>query len=356
MFEFFTNTVFLKYFVLFIVFFSVSTFSILNIKHKNKNSIIDMEANTFLFVLIFFIAFLFKTVLVESNDHNSAKFLTIIGFILILQYGINYTIEYNSKYLGKDFAVDDAKNIKNYFKKLGIILFGTLLNIIFGLLMLGFAFNNNDPCDLLKSFTYAVYDDYSYYIFFFIILLLFHYSFNIFYTNTAKSSLILPSYLGISCIILLIGFVIYIGRKLKIINWRHTLSTVIALLLILSLFFYVWLYMFMDSINNICKNKIKTSSVNKNDDSFIYKYLVPLLFISIFIMLWLVDSQKWSKVECFLYIFITLLIFTSFTKISVDNPNTSLLTTWLTIEWFITTFYNFNNVKNSIQCLFSQDR
>jgi phosphatidylglycerophosphate synthase len=168
-----------------------------------------------------------------------------------------------------------------------------------------------------------------------------------------KSSLFVPIILGIPTLCSIFLFIVYVGSQLKMIHWKNYLTTFVVLSILFSLFFYVWLYIFMDSVSSICKSKSKEET--KRDNSWIGKYLSTLLLIGIFGMLWIVDSKKWNRYECIFYLIVTILLFTSFSSISVNYPNSSLLSFWLLIEWILVTYSNWLNVKNSFHCIFAND-
>ncbi len=108
----------------------------------------------------------------------------------------------------------------------------------------------------------------------------------------------------------------------------------------------------MDNVSDICKNKKSQEQIDR-DNSIIGKYLPYFLIIAIITMLWIIDSRKWNRSECILYVIITLILFTSYTTLSTDYPKSSLLVFWLTIEWFLVTYYNWLNVKGSFHCIFA---
>ncbi len=108
----------------------------------------------------------------------------------------------------------------------------------------------------------------------------------------------------------------------------------------------------MDSVSEICKNK-KSKEEKARDNSFVGKYLPSLLLIAILMMLWIHDSKKWNRMEAILYLVITIILVSSSSTLSTKYPASSLLVSWLSIEWILVTYYNWLNVKNSFHTIFS---
>ncbi len=348
MFKVLENKEFIYNIIFFISFFSITFYLLLNVYHKNKNPVISTETNTLLLILLFLIGFVVKSMLAKSTDKSSFYLVGIISTAIFIQWIINFCIQYFSKGIEKK-----NEAYENYFKKLGIVIFTTIINIgivIFVINQLSNSINFNNSFSIFND---EVKFDFYYYIFFFIIFFLFSFHFNTLYTQTEKSSLILPTYLGGYILLIIFGFIIYMGIKIKLIDTNQILTTIIVLACLFSLFIYIWLYMVIDSISVICKNKKKEEKKEPLEKRVFFKFLVPLVLLSIFILIWIIDTKKWSKFECGSYLIITLILFTSFSAISAYNPNTSLLSLWLLIEWVFVTYYNWINVQNSFQCLFN---
>ncbi len=345
------NKEFIKNFIFFICFFSISFFLLLNVYKKNKNPVITSENNTILIILLFLIGFLIKSLLSESYSKESYQIIGIIGFSIFIQWLINYSIEYYDKSITKP-----NEPYENYFKKLGLVITTTIIVIGLALFFMGYLFKNSDLTTVFNSFNKEIKYDFYYFIFFLILIALYTFHFSTSYSNTTKSSLILPSLLGIYIILIIFVFIIYLGLKIKLINSNQILTSIIVLSCLFSLFVYIWLYMAMDSVNNICKNKkpIDDKEPKKGKISnILYQFLTPILLFSIFTLIWIIDSKIWNKTECILYLIITIILFTSSTTISTNYPSSSLLVFWLTIEWILVTYYNWINVQNSFQCVFN---
>ena len=108
----------------------------------------------------------------------------------------------------------------------------------------------------------------------------------------------------------------------------------------------------MDSVSTICKNQPSKEEL-KRDQSFIGRYLPPLLFLAILVMLWIHDSKRWNRWESLIYLIVTIILITSSSTLSTKYPASGLLISWLTVEWILVTYYNWLNVKNSFHAIFS---
>ncbi len=339
---------FIKNFVFFISFFSIAFFLLLHVYHKNKNPVISTETSSLLLILLFLIGFTIKSLLLSSSESkDSMYFVGILSFSIFIQWIINISIEFFSKKLESN-----NKPFENYFKKLGIVIFTTIINVGICIYILNNLTKGSNLSDLISNFNKEVKYDYYYFIFFLIMFFLYSLQFTSLYSNTTKSSLILPSYLAIYILLTILVFIIYLGLKIKLIDTNQILTTIIVLTCLFSLFIYIWLYMVIDSINTICKNKKKEENKEKKPSLF-NKILIPFLIISIFVLIWIIDTKKWSKLECGIYLIITLILLTSFNSISTKYPNLSFLSMWLLVEWIFVTYYNWINVQNSFQCLFN---
>lgn len=343
------NREFIKNFIFFICFFSISFFFLMDVYKKNKNPVITSENNTILIILIFLIGFIIKSLLEKSINKESYQLIGVFSFAIFIQWLINYLIEYNDKLITKP-----NEPYENYFKKLGLIITSTIGIVVMALFAINYLFKNSTQNNIFDAFNEELKFDFYYYLIFVVLIAVYRLHFGSSYSNTTKSSLVLPSILGIYILFIILIFIIYVGIKIKLINTNQILTTIIILSCLFSLFVYVWLYMVIDSINGICKNKKNTEDSKKGKiTGILYKFLTPILLFSIFILIWIIDSKKWNRVECILYLIITLILFTSSSTISTNYPNSSLLVFWLTIEWIFVTYYNWINVKNSFQCAFN---
>lgn len=340
---------FRNYFIFFLVFISFTFHSFILVFKYNKNDTITSENYMLLFIVICLISLLFKQLISISNTSESIYFIGFLSSIFLLQIIINFTIEYflNVPSKKKDsFSYNFENEITKTVSSIGSSL------IIGGISLYILPKYIQNFQQISGVFDNIMNENFYYYVTFFIFFILYKIIFTLNYSNSIKSSVMLPTLLGIPVFLTIFVFLLFLGKSLKIINWKNYLTTFVVLSILISLFVYVWLYIFMDNVNDICKNKKSQEQIDR-DNSLIGKYLPYFLIIAIIIMLWIIDSRKWNRMECILYVIITLILFTSYTTLSTDYPKSSLLVFWLTIEWFLVTYYNWLNVKGSFHCIFA---
>lgn len=344
-------------FIFVIVFISISFSYLIHIQINNQNPILQNENNILFLILFLLIGFLMKNI-ISSNPQSqiSMRFVGFLFVLFILLYVSNYIIDwfFTEKKIktSKKDKVDLDDKIRNEWKKFITLLLLTLSLTFFSLLILPYLIPN--IFSITHSIQQVLQSDLYYFIGFFFLFFIYRYLFGIFYTRNAKSSLFLPTLLGIPVLLSIFLFVVYVGSKLKIIHWKNYMTTMIVLMILTSLFFYIWLYIFMDSVSDLCKAK-KTKEEIKYENSWIGRYLSTFLLIGIVGMLWIIDAKRWSRMECIFYIIVSVLLFTSFSTLSTKYPNSSLLSMWLFIEWVLVTYHNWINVKGSFHCIFSMD-
>lgn len=347
MFSLFTDRSFLKSFLFFVVFFSIVSYFLTQVGHRNKNEIIKSENNTLIFIFVILMGFMLRNIIQNnSGSPTSLKFVVILIFLFLIQYIINFIMEYHMEREQDRSVFISGQEITRFL----ILLTTTMiLSFIVLLILPGFL---PDIENIKEGFIKSVNSD-KWTIFFITLFYFgFRYTFGVFNTKNAKTSIFLPTVLGINVILAIFTFVYYMGVTFQLFSWKQTITTFIVFCILGSLFFYLWLYLFISSLSNMCK-KNPTKDELKKKNSFFGKYMFYLLLIGIFILLWLLDTPKWNRIECFLYLVITIILFTSYTKLSTSYPSTSLITLWLSFEWLFVTFYNWLNVSNSFHCIFS---
>lgn len=348
--EYFHLTEFRNFFILLIVFISIASFYFIHIQHVNKNVMIKNENIIFILIIMGLVGILCKHIISESNSVSSMYFTGSIITLFLLQMVFNYAIEYfYQAEKGKD-EIKTFYQMKNDIIKSILVLISSIGLACLGLYVMPQYVNIQS--DVKNIFVKCFKEDIGFYLFFLLCMIAYRYLFSFFYSNNVKSSLFVPSITGIPILFMIFGFIIYIGKSLKMIGWKNYLTTFVVLGILLSLLFYVWIYVFMDSVSTICKNKPSKEEV-KRDQSFTGKYLPPLLFVAIIMMLWIHDSKRWNRLESIIYLIVTIILVTSSSTLSTNYPGSSLLVTWLTIEWILVTYYNWLNVKNSFHTIFS---
>ncbi len=346
-FALFKDTSFLKSFLFFIAFFSIVSYFLTQVGNRNQNEIIKSENNTLIFIFVILIGFMLRNIIQKnSGTPTSIKFVVIIILLFLIQYIINFMIEYHLEKREDKSKIISGQEITRF-----LILLSTTIVLSFIVLMMlpGFL---PDIESVKEGFVKSISSDK--WTIFFITLFYFSFrnTFGHYYNKNAKTSIFLPTVLGVNVILAIFTFVYYMGETFELFNWKQTITTFIVFCILGSLFFYLWLYLFISSLTNMCKKKL-TKEQLKLQKTFFGKYMFYFLLIGVFILLWLLDTPKWSRIECILYLIITIILFTSYTKLSTSYPGTSFITLWLSFEWLFVTFYNWINVSNSFHCIFS---
>jgi hypothetical protein len=294
-----------------------------------------MEVRYFTYILVILVFFLLNNVL-EIPQENLKKFVIIISISLFVSCIVNYLV-----------VTYDNKN--GFIIKLLIILLTTFIIFLISTLVIYFLFekkNKNMSKLVYEAFNKGVKNYFGMILFLTIYLYLFYLLFSLFNTNSSITDIMGPFILGIMLLFFLFCFIIFICKKLKIINNLQYLNTFIVLYSILFFFGMIGIYIFMNSLNSICVNGASKETVNKEGQLSLF------LFISIVILLWLDDSRNWHQIGYLLFIIITIFNFVAFFYLMPLYPNIRFLCLWLMFEWLITFFYKKESSKNSIHYVF----
>jgi len=325
----------MKNYFKYLILFSLCFYFLFYIQNKTGNNIILMEVRYFTYILIILLFFLLNNIL-EIPQENLKKFVIIIGISLFISCVVNYII-----------VSYDKKNGFNI--KLLIVLLTSFIIFLISTLVIYFLFEKNS-----KKMAKLVYDSFNngiknYFgmiVFLTIYLYFFYQIFSLYNTNSSYTDIMGPFILGVMMLFFVFCFIIFICKKLKIINRLQYLNTFIILYSLVFFFGMIAIYLFMKSLNSICVDGVSKETVNKEGQLSLF------LFISIIILLWLDDSRNWHQIGYLLFIIITIFNFIAFFYFMPKYPNISLLCQWLMVEWLITFFYKKESSKNSIHYVF----
>lgn len=323
---------FIKNYLYFIVMFCIIFYIILYINHTTKNNIVIIETKIFMYLGISFLFIIISDIL-ETPLESLKKFLLIIILSLILVYISNYLIEYYYKN-------------NNFNTKIILALTISLVISLISIIYINYTFDSKNKSQLFNCFNYGVNKNFNFLMFLTIYLYIYKYIFSIFNTNTNLSDIITPSILGILLIFFLFCLIIYICLKLKIINRIQILNSYIALLAIFTFLSISCIHIFMSSLSTICTTNETIANIDEQER------VCLLLFISIMIILWLDDTRNWHQIGSILFLIITVFTLYCIFYYATLHPSTSLLSTWLFIEWLIIIFYKKENSKNSLHYSF----
>ena len=328
--EYFT---FMKYFLYFIITFTIIIYIILNME-KESDNIQIFYLNKGIFYFFMFFIFVIINDILDTKLQFLWKFVFIIIASLILVYiAINLLInKYN----------------KGYWKTMGLSILSTILIFLFisaivFFVILGKGEKYSDP--IFLQFNYAVYQNYSFmlYILFYFALIKF-----IMYWldwDTYFTDMIAVSAYGFLLIVFFLQFVLYLALKVKLITSIQQLNTYISIIVLFLFLGILQIYFIMSGIKSVCDDKAKAEETKEEANKIERLFLI--LFVAILGILWLDDSRKWLQSEYILFLIATLIIIGCMFYYSTIYPSLSVLSLWGFIEWCILVCYNGHDTWNS---------
>ena len=323
---------FMKYFLYFIILFSIAIYVNLYIADKTQNITI-MFINKACFYLLFIFLMLIINDILDRPIIFLKKLVMIILFSLLLVYIVNYLF------------VKYSKN--GFYKTMFYTLLTTVIIYLIFIIAIYYFISSkgekySDPIYL--QFNYAVYINLNFLIFtalFFLILRHFQKKNS---ANTYLGNLLGPINFGALFLFYIFCLIIYCLIKIKFITKIKSLNafiTIISIILFLSL---VQFYFGIEGLKNICTEK----SINEvREKSRIVEAFNIGLFLSLIFILWVDDSRKWNQLEYFLYIIVTIYVLFCIFYYSLIYPSISILSLWTFIEWCILTWNNNHDTWNS---------
>lgn len=332
--------IFIKNYLYFIIIFTICFYTLIYISNTTKNNIIQIETKIFIYLLIIFL-FVVINDIISSPQEDLTKFIIIILFSLLIIYVSFYIID---KYYSNEGY------LSRIYKILGISI---IVFIIFTIIIY-FQFQQKDAnkaYNLYQTFNIGI--NKNYYFMLFVTLYIFIYKIIDYYTNwnSNLSDILSPTILGGFLLFFIFCILIFMSLKMKIINNKQILNSLLAFLGITIFLGFVYLFIFMKSLNTICTDKTDNQNGDEKNDSK-KEIIINLIIISLIIILWLDDSRNWHQMGSLLFIFATIITFLGMFYYSRLYPSTSLLSFWLFIEWIIIIFRRRENSKNSIHYSF----
>jgi hypothetical protein len=329
--------IFIKNYLYFIILFSIIFYILLYISDTSRNNVIIGETKIFFYLAIIFLFIVINDIM-SSPQEDLNKFVLLILFSLIIIYICGYFI--NKYYSNEGFN----ERIKKIFI---IIIF---VFIVFSIIIY-FQYQKKKPniaYNLYQNFNNGFNKNFKFLIFFIFYVII--YKLVDYYTNwnSELTNILSPTILGGFLIFFIFCILIFLSLKMKIINNKQILNSLLALFGISILLGLLYLYIFMKSLNTICEEGQEYSQEN----DWKIEILRNLIIISIIIILWLDDSRNWHQIGSLLFIFATIIMFISMFYYSSIYPSIGLLSFWLFIEWIIIIYRRKENSKNSIHFSF----
>lgn len=327
---------FFKNYLYFIVLFSICFYLLLHVNNTSRNKTEIIITKIFFYLVIVFLFVIINDILEEPLDYQK-KFIMILIFSLISTYIVSHIVEY---FFGKN----------TFYSKLLKVFISTIIIFVINIITIYLTFyrdDNNKANKLFSNFNSAIRKNIYFLIFTFIILVIYNTIYRFFhYWNSNLSDILSASLLGLLFIVFVFSFITYLAYKMKIINKLQILNTYISLFSIFIFICFLYAYIFLTSVETICKT-------NQNVDSMYKEEIMSiLLLISIIIILWYEDEKNWHNYGSALFLLASVFGLYCMFYYSLSHPNVSLLSFWFFIEWLIILFYRKENSKNSVHFSF----
>lgn len=328
---------FMKYYLYFIILISICFYILIFLNKHAKNGLVIIENNILFYIGIVCLFIIINDIL-ETPMESLKKFVLVIIITLLIVYIVNYFI----------VRITESKKLKGSF---GNILWTTLIIYLASVFCIYFMFHRKDKAiaiDLYNAFNYSINKNMTILICLTIYLYIYVSVFKKLNKNSSLFDILQPAFLGGLLMFILFSIITYIGYKLKIINRINILNSFISLFAIFFFICLMGLKLFMDSLKQVCDENTDLESVQET------KYVIFLIFISLFIIWWLEDDRKWNRWGSMAFVFASVMAFYSMFFYSVAYPSIGMLSTWLMVEWFIIYFYRKQNSKNSFHFSFME--
>lgn len=324
---------FMKYFLYFIITFTIIIYIILNMEKETDNiQIFYLNKGIFYFFMFF--------VFVIINDILDTKLQFLWKFVFIIIASLILT------YIATNLLINRYN--KGYWNTMGLSVLSAFIiflfiSLIVFFVILGKGERYSDP--IFLQFNYAVYQNYSFmlYILFYFALIKF-----IMYWldwDTYFTDMISVSVYGFLLILFFMQFIIYLALKVKLITSIQQLNTYITIIVLFLFLGILQIYFIMSGIQSVCDDKSKAEE--SKEESNKVERLFLILIVSILGILWLDDSRKWLQSEYILFLIATLIILGCMFYYSTKYPSLSIVSLWGFIEWCILVSYNGHDTWNS---------
>jgi hypothetical protein len=321
-------------YMIFLIYYFIVFYVTLSINSVTRSATIYLELNIFIYICLIYLLYIISDILSQPFE-NSKEFICILLFSLLIVYGSTYLIIYY--YKGK-------------YRFLLAISITIIISFIFILIfyIIYYRRSKDKALRLFNSFSCSYINNNSFIKSMCTIAIILKLIYTYLNWNNKISDFILPCIMAFILLTFVFRFIITICIKLKIINRFQILNSIISLGSILLFLFFVYLNFFLSGLTDICNDpNYKPDNNPKETQNMIF-----LVFISILIILWLVDSRKWSQSNSILFVFASIVTFYTFFIYSMTNPGVGFISLWAIIEWFILYSTRTENSKNSIHFSF----
>lgn len=332
---------FMKYFLYFIVLFSIAIYSNLYISSEVKDIKI-MYINKACFYMLFIFLMIIINDILDTPIMFLKKFVFIILFALLLVYIVNYLFIKYSKH--------------GFYKTMFHALLGSVGVYILMIISIYYLISTkgeqySDPIYL--QFNYGVYMNLGFLIFTALYFILLRNSEKLLSWNSYLGNLLGPTIFGGLFLFYIFCLIIYFAIKCKFITKIQSLNTFIAITSLIIFFSLIQWYFFISGLQNVCDDKSIEEERKKAD---ITEAFNVGLFLSLLFILWVDDSRKWNPLEYFLYIVVTIFVFLCIFYYSSVYSGISILSLWTFVEWCILTWWNKHDTWNSFNFMLTDQK
>lgn len=328
---------FLKLLIVVTIVFYINRY--ISVKSKNIKSY--TYNRTILYGFYAYIGLIIFDILTYESDFVNRLVIYFLFCILSL-YFINWAI---FKYMYKGFWLSFL--ISFAFTA----LFGIIFTIAFYYGIVSNGEKISDPVFLQFNYSYKINESLNTFMtYFFPICGIIFWATNY---NNKIGTYLNQNLMGLLSSIMIIYIFTWYAIKIKLLNPKQILNTIITYFVILYILSVFQSYFLLDSIQNTCYGGGLTESKTKSD---IVELLINLLVISVIILLILNDVRKWSFFNYSSYIAITIFVFVCLFSLSAKYPSIGLFSLWNFIEWCILTSYNSHDTGNSFSFVMMNHR
>lgn len=328
---------YIKLLVVFTIVFYINRY----IDEKSKNIKSYSYNRAMLYGFFLYIGLLVFDILTYESEYVN-KLVVYLLFCVLSLYFINWVI---FKYMYKGFWL--SLLISFCFT----ILFGGLFLIAFYYGIVSNGEEYSDPAFLQFNYSENINSSLtSFMTYFFPIAGIIFWATN---SNNKIGTYLNQNLMGLLATIMIIYIISWYAIKIKLLNPKQILNTIISYFIILYVISVVQTYFLIDSVHNTCYGIGFEQSKKK---SAMGELLGNLLLVTIVLTLILNDIRKWSFYNYLGYIIISVFVFTCMFYYSAKYPSIGILSLWNFVEWCILTSYNTHDTGNSFSFVMMNHR
>lgn len=185
--------------------------------------------------------------------------------------------------------------------------------------------------------------------YFWITFIIFPIHFSLSSLGSFLGKILSPLIIGVFVLMYLMVFIVYIAKKLKLVT-KISLNGFISVYTIMVLFFFIYMYIFLSSFTNACKDY--ENNVNKTVNEEEQRYVFMGIIASIIYILIYADSKRWKRVGSILFVAVTIFLLYTMLYYMPLYSKLSIFIFWFLIEWLMLIFKRKENCKAAFNNIF----